>query len=85
MDGSAHYDGQAVDFFFRPADATNNSAGWALAQFLVANADRLEVSTVIYDDRIWTASRSSEGWRDYEIDSDDPVARHLDHVHVDVA
>jgi len=85
MEGSAHYDGQAVDFFFRPVTPGNQRMGWALAQFLVANAERLDVATVIFDDRIWTASRSSEGWRDYEVDSEDPVARHLDHVHVDVA
>ena len=40
---------------------------------------------MIYDDTIWSAARSDEGWRSYEIDSDDPVLRHLDHVHVDVA
>ncbi len=84
-EGSAHYDGRAVDFFFRPPNADNRRAGWALAHFLVANAERLEIATVIYDDRIWTAARSDEGWRDYEIDSESPVARHLDHVHVDVA
>ena len=83
--GSAHYDGRAVDFFFRPVDADANRAGWSLAQFLVASAERLNVATVIYDDAIWTAARSDEGWREYEIDSDDPVLRHLDHVHVDVA
>lgn len=85
QEGSAHYDGRAVDFFFRPVDADSNRAGWSLAQFLVASAERLHVATVIYDDAIWTARRSDEGWRDYAIDSDDPVLRHLDHVHVDVA
>lgn len=85
MQGSAHYDGRAVDYFFRPATPDNRRAGWSLAHFLVANAQRLAVATVIYDDRIWSAARSAEGWRDYDIDSDDPVARHLDHVHVDVA
>ncbi|MBA2640435.1 MAG: hypothetical protein H0U77_10755 [Nocardioidaceae bacterium] len=83
--GSAHYDGRAVDFFFRPVSETSNRAGWALAQFLVAGAEQWSVATVIYDDRIWTAARSGEGWRDYDIGSDDPVLRHLDHVHVDVA
>ena len=85
QEGSAHYDGRAVDFFFRPVGPASNRAGWSLAQFLVARAERLGVATVIYDDRIWTAARSDEGWRQYDIDSDDPVLRHLDHVHVDVA
>jgi len=85
QEGSAHYDGRAVDFFFRPLGAESNRAGWSLAQFLVARAERLRVETVIYDDEIWTAARSDEGWRPYDVDSDDPVLRHLDHVHVDVA
>jgi len=86
--GSAHYSGQAIDYFFRPETPATNRAGWALAQFLVAQADHLSVATVIFDDRIWTASRSGEGWREYDEPdgSGDPdVLRHLDHVHVDVA
>lgn len=86
--GSAHYEGRAVDFFFRPVNDVNSRRGWALAQYLVANADRLVVRTVIFDDRIWTAARSGDGWREYaEPDSagDPAILRHLDHVHVDVA
>jgi len=89
--GSAHYDGRAIDYFFRPVDTVNTRRGWALAHFLVANAGRLGLATVIFDDRIWTAGRSSEGWRVYEpgTDAEDAgaqaVLRHLDHVHVDVA
>ena len=86
--GSAHYEGRAVDFFFRPVDELNRRRGWALAHYLVANADRLTVRTVIFDDRIWSASRADEGWRDYEAPGsagDPAVLRHLDHVHVDVA
>ena len=85
---SAHYEGRAVDFFFRPVDAENRRRGWALAHYLVANADRLTVRTVIFDDRVWSASRSDEGWREYEAPNaagDPAVLRHLDHVHVDVA
>lgn len=88
MEGSAHYDGRAVDVFFRPVTPANRRQGWALAHYLVAHADRLRIRTVIYDDRIWTEGvRSEQGWRDY-----DPPARsgsraileHRDHVHVDV-
>jgi len=86
--GSAHYEGRAVDFFFRPIDAANNRRGWALAHYMVANASRRAVRTVIFDDRIWTAARSDEGWRHYDepdTSGDPDVLRHLDHVHVDVA
>ncbi len=92
QEGSAHYDGRAVDVFFRPVDADNKRRGWALAHYLVAHADRLDVATVIFDAQIWTARRSSEGWRDYDVDAADDVAQstravllHRDHVHVDVA
>jgi hypothetical protein len=87
--GSAHYDGRAVDFFFRPVGGARTRAGWALAQYLVARAHVLQVRTVIFDERIWTAARSDEGWRDYVVDDDRPgdrdVLLHRDHVHVDVA
>ena len=91
MPGSAHYDGRAIDAFFRPVNAPNKARGWALAHYLVAHAARLEVDTVIFDGRIWTARRADEGWRDYGVDTSGrsrQVARvleHRDHVHVDVA
>lgn len=90
-EGSAHYDGRAVDVFTRPINQVNQRRGWAMAQYLVSQADRLGIATVIYDAKIWTARRSASGWRDYDIDtggrSAETVAilEHRDHVHVDVA
>ena len=85
--GSTHYEGRAIDFFFRPVGGARTRAGWALAHYLVARASTLDVNTVIFDERIWTARRSDEGWRDYEVDGEgDPdILLHRDHVHVDVA
>jgi hypothetical protein len=84
-----HSRGRAIDFFFRPhEDAGQAEAGWRLANWSVANAERLGIRTVIYRDRIWTARRSAQGWREYRFrgpDPDNPINRHLDHVHVDVA
>ena len=93
MEGSAHYEGRAIDIFFRPISADNKRHGWVLAQYLVANAGRLGIAHVIFDDRIWTAGDlSEEGWRDFEPpDSEDAdpdtlaILEHRDHVHVDVA
>ncbi len=88
QEGSAHYDGRAIDIFFRPVNDDNQRRGWALAQFLVAQAERMSIATVIFDDRIWTAARSDQGWREYGEGSgsgDAAIRRHLDHVHVDVA
>jgi hypothetical protein len=88
MEGSAHYDGRAVDIFMRPVNEQNKERGWAVAQYLVAQADRLEIETVIFDDRIWRAgSRSDDGWRDYHPPArsgDRAILEHRDHVHVDV-
>lgn len=88
MEGSTHYDGRAVDIFFRPVTDANKTRGWAVAHYLVAMADRLDVQTVIFDDRIWKNGwRSGSGWRDYDPPSrsgDRAILEHRDHVHVDV-
>jgi hypothetical protein len=89
MEGSAHYEGHAIDIFVRPISTTNTRRGWALASYLVANADRLDIATVIFDGRIWRAgARSSLGWTDYKVPSsrsgDRAILEHRDHVHVDV-
>ena len=88
MEGSAHYEGRAVDVFVRPISPANKVRGWAIAHYLVAMADRLSIKTVIFDARIWTAgSRSGDGWRDYDPPDragDRAILEHRDHVHVDV-
>jgi hypothetical protein len=87
-DGSTHYAGRAVDIFVRPLNEANNRRGWAIAQYLVAHAIRLEVQHVIFDGRIWSSGpRSSRGWRAYDPGDrpgDRTVLEHRDHVHVDV-
>lgn len=89
IEGSAHYEGRAIDIFFRPHDdPEHNRAGWTVAHWLAVHADRLGIATLIYDEMIWTARRSGEGWRPYEHPSGDATnvtLRHLDHIHVDVA
>ncbi len=93
IQGSAHYDGRAIDIFFRPISMDNTRRGWAVAHYLVANADRLHVAHVIFDRRIWTGgSRSRDGWRAFsaagltgrESAATLDVLEHRDHVHVDV-
>lgn len=93
MAGSSHYDGRALDVFFRPISADNRRRGWVLAHYLVANADRLSLAHVIFDGQIWTAGApSEEGWRPFEpsglTGNESPetlaILEHRDHVHVDV-
>jgi hypothetical protein len=88
MPGSAHYEGRAVDVFVRPISPAHRIRGWAIASYLMTQADRLDVRTIIFDDRIWTRPRSAAGWRHYQVPSgsrgDRAILEHRDHVHVDV-
>lgn len=82
---SMHYDGRAVDVFFRPVSEENRREGWLLAHWLVAHAEDLDVQYVIFDDRFWSAHSPRAQWRDYDApDPGNEILRHLDHVHVDV-
>ena len=88
VEGSAHYEGRAIDVFFRPVSEANQRLGWQQALWAVAHADDLSVATVIFDREIWSAGRSVQGWRTYRYPggaTDNPVLLHEDHVHVDVA
>jgi hypothetical protein len=88
VQGSAHYDGRAVDVFVRPVSPDNNRRGWAIASYLLAHAARLHIEHLIFDRRIWSAGSLSEsGWRDYRPPTtvgNRAVLEHRDHVHVDV-
>lgn len=87
VEGSAHYEGRAIDVFFRPVSAENTRRGWLQAHWAVAHADRMQLATIIFDRHIWSAARSASGWRDYEHPdgpTDNPVLLHEDHVHLDV-
>ncbi|WP_188540314.1 hypothetical protein [Kocuria dechangensis] len=82
---STHYDGRAVDVFFRPVTEENRRQGWLLAHWLVAHAEDLDVQYVIFDDRFWSVHSSRGQWQDYDApEPGNEILRHLDHVHVDV-
>jgi hypothetical protein len=83
---STHDKGLALDAFFPMQDGRGGPQGWAAAHWLVANAQRLGIAVVIYDDHIWSARRGSQGWRAYTHPSGSTSVtdRHLDHIHVDV-
>lgn len=82
---STHYDGRAIDVFFRPVTEENRRKGWRLAHWLVAHAKDLDIQYVIFDDRFWSAHSSRGRWGDYDApEPGNEILRHLDHVHVDV-
>lgn len=88
VQGSAHYEGRAIDVFFRPATPANQRRGWATTHWLVAHADRLDITAVIYDRKIWSTQHADRGWRDYQHPdgpTDNPTLLHRDHIHVEVA
>ena len=76
-DSGAHGSGRGLDIMI------SGSAGWAVAEWVRANAGSLGVSEVIYSQKIWTVQRSGEGWRDMS-DRGSVTANHYDHVHVTV-
>lgn len=85
QEGSTHYDGRAIDIFFRPVSEENRRTGWQLAHWLIAHAEELNVQYVIFDDQVWSARSFGGQWHDYEAaDPNNEILRHLDHVHVDV-
>jgi hypothetical protein len=91
MPGSTHYEGRAVDVFVRPISEENRRTGWAIAAYLVAHAERLDLGNVIFDGRIWSSGSPSEsGWRPYtpprtgSSPEEQAILEHRDHVHVDV-
>jgi hypothetical protein len=87
IEGSAHYEGRAIDVFFRPVSTASTQHGWLQTHWVMAHAQRLHVATIIFDRQVWSASRSGSGWRTYQHPSGptvDPVLLHEDHVHVDV-
>ena len=91
VDGSAHYEGRAIDVFFRPlGDREQHRRGWVFAQWLIAHAPDHNVLSVIYDDHIWTSWAAYAGWRDYVHPGatfqhrGNSVLRHREHVHVAV-
>lgn len=82
---STHYDGRAIDIFFRPVTEENRREGWILAHWLVAHAEDLNIQYVIFDDRFWSTHISRGQWHNYDAPvPSNEILRHLDHVHVDV-
>ena len=56
--------------------AATTEQAWAVAAYLVANADRLAIRRVMTADRVWSAGADSElGWRSYDGQTDPGVVR----------
>ncbi len=90
QEGSAHYDGSRRSTCSSGrSTADNRRQGWALAHYLVAHADRLDIDARhLRRPDLDLRTRSEHGWRDYDPGDrpgDRAVLEHRDHVHVDVS
>jgi hypothetical protein len=96
---SEHYDGRALDFFRSVRDPQQKAQVQALISWLFAtdahgnryaNARRLGVMYLIWNNRIWGSYRASDGWRAYA-GCAARTARaydttcHRDHVHISLS
>lgn len=77
-----HPSGRALDFMM-PNGTADKALGDDLAEYVRANAARLNVSYVIWRQRIWSVARAAEGWRGMA-NRGSATANHMDHVHVTV-
>lgn len=83
---SNHNTGNALDCTISNAigtypNAAQKEQGWKLANWLKKYASKLDVRYVIWQGKIWSVARSSEGWRNYTAGSG-VTGGHYDHVHV---
>ena len=81
-DPNGHPAGLAADFMV-PLDAAGRAQGNALAAYAMTNATALKVDYILWQQRIWSAARASEGWRPMA-DRGSATENHLDHVHINV-
>lgn len=72
-----HGEGRAMDIMI------SGGTGWAVADFLRANYEALDIEYLIFARNIWSVERAGEGWRGMA-DRGSITANHLDHVHVTV-
>ncbi len=74
-DPGNHGTGHALDIM------VSGARGQEIANYMRAHASELGITEVIYQQKIWTTQRSSEGWRAMS-DRGSATQNHMDHVHV---
>jgi len=84
-----HQTGRAVDVMIPTWDTpAGQLLGDQVADWAKTNAATLGVKYVIWQARIWSVARQTEGWRPCSARScyagPDPTLSHLDHVHISV-
>lgn len=96
---SEHYDGRALDWLVSARVVAQRAKARALLSWLLrtdtaghahANARRLGVMYIIWNNRIWGSYRAAEGWRAYASCASRPskafdTTCHRNHVHVSLS
>ena len=98
---SEHHEGRAVDWMNSVRNATQKKQAEAVLDWLLAadeqgrpyaNARRLGVMYVIWDNHIWSAYRTGDGWREYNGCHDKKkqaksldAACHRNHIHLSLS
>ena len=76
---SNHGSGGAIDFMLRPG--ADSDKGWAVANYVAANASAFGIDHIIFEQKIWTPYKPY--WRPMA-NRGSITANHYDHVHVSV-
>lgn len=77
---SDHYTGKAVDAMVNDGGSNDSALGTEISDFLIANAEELDIKYIIWEQAIWYPGRD---WKGME-DRGDDTQNHFDHVHVSV-
>lgn len=80
---SLHSEGRAVDCHGRVSVPAEAAQAESYIRWLMANAVELQVSTIIWNRRIWSWPRRAQGWRSYMTRPNHNP--HTDHFHVDLS
>jgi hypothetical protein len=80
---SLHSEGRAIDCHGHVSNPKEAAQAEAYIQWLMANAVELQVSTIIWNRRIWSWPRRAQGWRNYMTKPNHNP--HTDHFHVDLS
>ena len=96
---SEHYDGRSIDWMVSVRDTSEKKQATALLRWLratdakgntYANARRLGVMYLIWNNKIWGIYNADQGWRDYSSCDDHPEKSwdstcHRNHVHISLS
>lgn len=80
---SLHSEGRAIDCHGHVSKPGEAAQAEAYIRWLMTNAVELQVSTIIWNRRIWSWPRRAEGWRSYMTRPNHNP--HTDHFHVDLS